>query len=98
MSESENELNKLPKSQKQIMLDIFNSNQTEIIKTMTEKMKLVYKDEMESISPSNICNEINFKVFLMHGANDSMVPYTESIKLNDNFLDISRYFKFSFII
>ena len=46
-------------------------------------MKLKFKKEMLSLSPSEVCDKINFHVFLMHGANDSMVPYTESIKLNN---------------
>ncbi len=80
--ESNNELRRLPEDQKKIMFDILNSKQTKIIKKLTEKMKTVYQEELEDISPSNVCNEINYKVFLMHGANDSMVPYTESIKLS----------------
>tara|TARA_B100001029_G_C15061969_1_gene459313 strand:- start:751 stop:1851 length:1101 start_codon:yes stop_codon:yes gene_type:complete len=84
ISESESELKKLPYNQKEIIIDIFNSNQSSIIKKMTKEIKSVYRNEMENISPSNICDKIKFKVFLMHGANDSMVPYTESIKLNEN--------------
>lgn len=68
---------------KKILNDIYNSNQTPEIKNLLEKMKLKYKKEMLSISPSEVCDKINFHVFLMHGANDSMVPYTESIKLNN---------------
>jgi len=46
---------------------------------------------MEDISPSKICNKIDYKVFLMHGANDSMVPYTESIKLYENIKNSSLF-------
>lgn len=84
VSESEKEFEKLPKFQQNILIDIYNSNQTEDIIKMTKEMKKVFKKEMKEVSPSEICNKINFKVFLMHGANDSMVPYTESIKLHKN--------------
>ena len=82
VSESEKEFEKLPKFQQNILIDIYNSNQTKDIINMTKEMKKVFKKEMKEVSPSEICNKINFKVFLMHGANDSMVPYTESIKLH----------------
>ena len=62
--------------------DRFNSFQTPQIQELTELMKARYKKDMESISPEEICDKIKFHVFLIHGANDSMVPYTESIKLN----------------
>ena len=58
---------------------------------MTDLIKIAYKNEIEKISPSKICNQINYKVFLMHGVNDSMVPYTESIKLHENIPDSSLF-------
>ncbi|SVD66260.1 uncharacterized protein METZ01_LOCUS419114, partial [marine metagenome] len=38
------------------------------------------KDSLKQVSPSSFCEQIEMKVFIMHGANDSMVPYTESVK------------------
>jgi len=73
---------KLPVNEKKLLSDIFNSNQTPHIQKLTELIKARYKKDMESISPAEICNKINFHVFLMHGANDSLIPYTESMKLN----------------
>ena len=35
-------------------------------------------------SPKNWINQINDHVFIMHGANDSMVPFTESLHLHKN--------------
>ena len=42
------------------------------------------KDALDEVSPSSFCEKISMKIFIMHGANDSMVPYTESIKLGEN--------------
>lgn len=91
VSESEIEFEKLPIFQQKILIDIYKSNQTDDISKMTKEMKKVFKKEMEEISPSEICNKIDFKVFLMHGANDSMVPYTESIKLHNNINNSSLF-------
>ncbi len=82
--ESEIEIDKLPKNQKQLLVDIFSSNQTTEIKMIVEQMIELYQNELENISPVNICDKINSKVFLMHGGNDSMVPYIESINLSEN--------------
>ena len=34
------------------------------------------------MSPKYWGDKINNKVFIMHGSNDSMVPFTESLELN----------------
>ena len=36
---------------------------------------------LQDLSPKYWCHEIQQKVFIFHGANDSMVPFTESIQL-----------------
>ena len=41
----------------------------------------IQKESLRKISPSSFCEKIAMKIFIMHGANDSMVPYTESVKL-----------------
>jgi len=44
----------------------------------------ILKNEQESfkhLSPKYWAEDIPEKVFIMHGAHDSMVPFTESIKL-----------------
>jgi hypothetical protein len=91
VSESEIEMKKLPENQIKILENIFQSNQVPEIIEMTDLIKIAYKNEIEKISPSKICNQINYKVFLMHGVNDSMVPYTESIKLHENIPDSSLF-------
>lgn len=47
-------------------------------------MNLIYAacgDELDQGSPKSWCRNVNRKVFVMHGANDSMSPFTESIQL-----------------
>ena len=52
----------------------------EIAKQIIESQK----DSLKQVSPSSFCEQIEMKVFIMHGANDSMVPYTESVKLSNS--------------
>mgnify|MGYP001479308420 CR=1 FL=1 len=40
------------------------------------------KEFIKSMSPKYWANKIKNKVFIMHGSNDSMVPFTESIELH----------------
>jgi len=48
-----------------------------IILDMIEKNK----DLLNYLSPKNWAKNINIKTFIMHGANDSMIPFTESTML-----------------
>jgi len=91
VTESENEMKRLPENQIKILEDIFHSHQTPEINKMTDQIKVAFRDEIEDISPSKICEKIGYKVFLMHGASDSMVPYTESIKLHENISNSSLF-------
>ena len=38
-------------------------------------------DYIKDLSCKKICQNIDMKVFILHGANDNMIPYTESIQL-----------------
>ena len=58
------------------------------------------KDLLNYLSPKNWAENIDIKTFIMHGANDSMVPFTEStiFKIKEilkmiNFFAL--YFKFN---
>ena len=47
-------------------------------------LNIIFTDKMDvldGISPKNWCDQIKSKVFVMHGANDNMVPYTQSVAL-----------------
>ena len=41
-------------------------------------------DVLDGISPQKWCGDITSKVYVMHGANDNMVPYTQSVELSEN--------------
>ena len=59
----------------------------ECIKEIREILDLIlskHRLEIEALSPQKFCGKINKKVFIFHGANDSMVPFTESILLSNN--------------
>ena len=40
------------------------------------------KEYIEDLSCKDICKDVETKVFILHGANDNMIPFTESIQLN----------------
>ena len=44
----------------------------------------ILNDLLSYLSPENWIQKIKDKVFIMHGANDSMVPFTESIYLDEH--------------
>ena len=49
---------------------------------------------LEYLSPEKWINKINNKVFIMHGANDSMVPFTESTYLHEHLKDSTLLISF----
>ena len=79
--EVDKELEKLSVIDRKLADDILNStisNQVSKIIDIIFKEKL---DILEGISPKNWCEDIKTKVYVMHGANDNMVPYTQSLDL-----------------
>ena len=44
-------------------------------------MLITNKELLEYLSPNKWASDIQNKTFIIHGANDSMVPFTESILL-----------------
>ena len=77
----ESSLKQLPEFQKILYKSIIDRNINDEVKDLTNKMIENEKKCLEHLSPINWANQIENKVFIIHGANDSMVPYTESIKL-----------------
>ena len=57
-----------------------NNEITLLIHNMIDKNKKL----LSYLSPNSWINEIKNKVFIMHGANDSMVPFTESTLLHEH--------------
>ena len=54
-----------------------------IVKLFMEKMK----PEFKRISPEFWCNQVKQKVFIIHGMDDSMIPFTESLMLANKLLN-----------
>ena len=71
----------------ELVNNILNGNITNEIKILIEKMINKNKELLEYLSPKNWANKISIKTFIIHGANDSMVPFTESTLLAKNIKD-----------
>ena len=86
--EVEIEINKLENdNEKQFIQNILDGKLTKEMKKMAEDMVNNNLELLEYLSPEQWINSIDNKVFIMHGANDSMVPFTESTYLHDNLKD-----------
>ena len=75
------ELTNLHGKDRQLMNDILSSTISDEVARIID---IIFKKRMnvlDGISPKNWCEKINTKIFVMHGANDNMVPYTQSVDL-----------------
>ncbi len=63
---------------------ILNGKIDHDIKLLIEKMINQNSDLLEYLSPQKWAKNISTKTFIIHGANDSMVPFTESVLLAKN--------------
>ena len=61
---------------------------------MVQEMIDKNRELLEYLSPENWIDSITDKVFIMHGANDSMVPFTESTYLHKNLMDSNLLISF----
>ena len=82
VEESEKALLKLPVEQQKLLRNIFAAKITPQIENLSEKMIFARQTEMNEMSPAHWGNKIKTAVFVMHGTNDTMVPFTESILQN----------------
>ena len=80
---------KLNKHDLQFISSVLTAKCTPQISEIATQIIESQKDSLKQISPSSFCKQITMKVFIMHGANDSMVPYTESIKLGNSIPNIN---------
>ena len=67
---------------------------TSEMKQMTQAMIDTNIELLQYLSPENWIQSITNKVFIMHGANDSMVPFTESTYLHENLKDSTLLISF----
>ena len=80
-------LSKLPSFQKNIANSVLSGEGTEEIIDLCQLMIQNEKTTLQELSPKYWCDKIQQKVFISHGANDSMVPFTESIQLAESIPD-----------
>ncbi len=74
-------LRKLSKDDQQLIKKVLEGVVDDQIKNIIDKMLSTNIELLEYLSPSNWASNIKNKVFVIHGANDSMVPFTESTYL-----------------
>ena len=77
----------LPSSQKNIVHSVLSGKATEEVISLCQAMIQNETATLRNLSPKYWCHEIQQKVFIFHGANDSMIPFTESIQLAENIPD-----------
>ena len=73
--------NELNKKEQDLINKILIGKIDQDIKNMILEMIEKNKELLNYLSPKNWSENINVKTFIMHGANDSMVPFTESTML-----------------
>ncbi len=82
LEEVDSKISELPIIPANFIRNIFDSKidskiEQEITNAINKEKKFI-----QDMSPKYWGDKINDKVFIMHGSNDSMVPYTESLELN----------------
>ena len=81
------ELEKISEKEKELITHILKGEISSEIERIIDLFWKNLQDEFISISPKYWCDQVVQKVFVIHGANDAMSPYTESIKLADSLAD-----------
>ena len=77
-------INTLNDDEKILVNNVLDGVLTNKMKDMIQMMIEKNKELLNYLSPENWIHSIKDQVFIMHGANDSMVPFTESTLLNQN--------------
>ena len=73
--------NKLNNHDREFIENVLAAKYNNEIEVIVKKIVTKEKNKLRKISPKTFVDKINNKVFIMHGANDSMVPFTESVKM-----------------
>ena len=74
----------LNQNEKKLVDKILHGQVDAEIKNLIEQMIDKNKNLLEYLSPKTWSKDINIQTFIIHGANDSMVPFTESTLLAEN--------------
>ena len=77
----------LPPDQNELVQSILSGKASPAVNELAWEIISNEQDTFKTLSPKQWCNDINQKIFILHGANDSMVPYTESIQLAEYLSD-----------
>ena len=88
------EAEKLEGDSKVLALDILNGNISKEIKRIINIIEKEQIHLLDGISPKHWCKDIDLKVFIMHGANDNMVPYNQSTKLANGISDSELFISY----
>ena len=88
------EKEKLSGRERSLVDDILSSTISPEVKRILDIIFTDKMDALDGISPKNWCDQIKSKVFVMHGANDNMVPYTQSVALADHIKDSELFISY----
>jgi len=78
------QVNTLPEFQKNIFYSIITGNPTPEVKELAQAIIKNEQETLKRLSPKYWAKNFQKKVFILHGSNDSMVPFTESIQLAED--------------
>ena len=81
---------------KQFIHNIFDCKINDKISNEISRVLAKQKQFIEMMSPKYWSEKIDSKVFIMHGSNDSMVPYTESINLHKYIKNSSLFISYMY--
>ncbi|MBH30982.1 MAG: hypothetical protein CMG71_03205 [Candidatus Marinimicrobia bacterium] len=76
-----------------ILIDKIVADQSQEAVAMAEKVLKKIEPLVERLSPSNFLDEIDFPIYLMHGANDNMIPFTETVRFTKALTESGREVK-----
>ncbi|MEE9166526.1 MAG: hypothetical protein V3U24_03555 [Candidatus Neomarinimicrobiota bacterium] len=83
MDDVEEHTKRISGKERELVDGILHARASQEIVRITNLFWEQFKSELESLSPKTWCDKIVTRVFIMHGAEDSMTPFTESIRLAD---------------
>ena len=63
---------------------IYKDEKNEILRLAKEVFEQIDEESVSAYSPRYFLDDINFPVYLIHGANDNMIPYTETEAFSKN--------------
>ncbi len=75
------ELKKITGKKKELINCVLNGKMNSEVLRIIKIFDKIMVNEYSSLSPSHWYEKVTSKVFIFHGANDTMVPFTESINL-----------------